>query len=202
MIKTLIFDFGDVFINLNKQGAMQHALNLFNIDSLTPQMLETNINFEVGNLTSEAFLEFYTTTFPNLSKAQILHAWNFIIKDFPTHRLQFIKALAAKNNYKLILLSNTNALHIKYIKEQVAFYEDFKNCFHKFYLSHQIKLRKPNANIYKFVLEENIKASECLFIDDLKENTDAAKALGFKVWNINPNTEDVVNLFTAQSHLF
>ena len=43
MIDTLIFDFGDVFINLDKQGAMQNALNLFKMDTLEDDMIKTNI---------------------------------------------------------------------------------------------------------------------------------------------------------------
>jgi len=100
-------------------------------------------------------------------------------------------------------LSNTNKLHIDWIKDKVEFYDDFKNQFHVFYLSHEINLRKPNANIYEFVLlENNLKPEECLFIDDTKENTDSASKLGIHTWNINPTTEDVVNLFTINNHLF
>jgi putative hydrolase of the HAD superfamily len=62
-------------------------------------------------------------------------------------------------------------------------------------LSHEINFRKPNANIYEFVLNENdLKASETIFVDDLKENTDAAKELGIQVWNLIPGKEDVVDL--------
>ena len=74
-------------------------------------------------------------------------------------------------------------------------YNEFNNCFEQFYLSHEINFRKPNANIYEFVLNENdLKASETIFIDDLKENTDAAKELGIQVWNLIPGKEDVVDL--------
>ena len=100
-------------------------------------------------------------------------------------------------------MSNTNALHISWVKAQVSFYEDFKSCFNEFYLSHEIGLRKPNANIYEFVLQENnIIASESLFIDDTKENTDAASKLGIHTWNINEKTEDITNLFETKKHLF
>ena len=75
--------------------------------------------------------------------------------------------------------------------------------FEQFYLSHEIGFRKPNTNIYEFVLQENkLNASETLFIDDTKENTDAAKLLGFKVWNNNPYKQDVVNLFSIKKDLF
>ena len=66
-----------------------------------------------------------------------------------------------------------------------------------------IQLRKPNANIYEFVLKQNdLKPQECLFIDDTKENTDAATKLDIHIWNIDETTEDIINLFTIKEELF
>ncbi|WP_417291452.1 HAD family hydrolase [Corallibacter sp.] len=203
MIKTLIFDFGDVFINLDKQGAMTNALNLFEIETFPEELTAINSLYEQGLISTNEFLEFYQDNFPTLDKSSILDAWNCILKDFPSHRLEFIQQLKNDKQYNLILLSNTNELHIEWIKNDVRFYEDFKNCFNKFYLSHEINLRKPDTAIYDFVLKENNLAPEtCLFIDDLKENTDSAALLGINTWNINPETDDVTQLFITNKHLF
>tara|TARA_R110002012_G_scaffold187203_1_gene354093 strand:- start:14278 stop:14889 length:612 start_codon:yes stop_codon:yes gene_type:complete len=203
MIKTLIFDFGDVFINLDKVGAMQNALNLFQLNKFSPEMIACNEAYEQGHIASEAFITFYKNEFPNLSEIEILDAWNFILRDFPIHRLEFLKQLASDNKYQLILLSNTNALHIKWIQERVPFYEEFKAQFDQFYLSHEIQLRKPNHTIYQFVLNENnLKPEMCLFIDDTEENTLAAAELNLHTWHINPDTDDIVNLFNVKKHLF
>ena len=155
MIKTIIFDFGDVFINLDKEGALKLALEKFEIDSLDEELQSVNALYEQGLISTDEFLEFYADNFPKLSKDELKSIWNFILSDFPEHRLQFIKQLAKDNNHQLILLSNTNELHIDYIKKNVSFYEDFKNCFDQFYLSHEINLRKPNADIFNFVLTLN-----------------------------------------------
>ena len=203
MIKTIIFDFGDVFINLDKEGALKLALEKFEIDSLDEELQSVNALYEQGLISTDEFLEFYADNFPKLSKDELKSIWNHIIKDFPEHRLQFIKQLAKDNNHQLILLSNTNELHIDYIKKNVSFYEDFKNCFDQFYLSHEINLRKPNADIFNFVLTENkLNAEECLFIDDTLENTQTAQQLGINVWNNNPATEDIVDIFTIKKELF
>jgi putative hydrolase of the HAD superfamily len=202
-IKTLIFDFGDVFINLDKEGAMQNALNLFQLESFDADMIETNIQFEIGKISSLEFIAFYKSKFPKLSETEILDAWNFILRDFPEYRLDFIQNLATSNAYKLILLSNTNDLHIDFVKQNVPFFEDFKNCFDMFYLSQEIHLRKPNADIFDFVLRENrLISSECLFIDDTKDNTETADKLGFKTWNIDETKEDIVDLFHIKKELF
>ncbi|MBU2940635.1 HAD family phosphatase [Lacinutrix sp. C3R15] len=203
MIKNLIFDFGDVFINLDKVGAMQNALQAFEVDALPEELVAINTLYEQGLLETNEFFEFYQENFPKLTRDAIKNAWNFILKDFPRKRLEFVQQLASEKKYKLILLSNTNELHIDWIKENVSFYEEFKACFDAFYLSHEIQLRKPNANIYKFVLaQNNIKAEESLFIDDTLENTEAAKQLGIHVWNIDETKENIIDLFTIKKDLF
>lgn len=203
MIKTIIFDFGDVFINLDKEGAMNHALKIFKLETFSEEMIAFNSFYEQGLISTEEFIEFYLENFPDLTEEEVLFAWNCIIKDFPSHRLDFIKNLASEKKYNLILLSNTNTLHIDWIKKEVPFYEEFKNCFDAFYLSHEIKLRKPNADIFHFVLtKNNLSPETCLFIDDTEENTETASKLGIHTWNINPKDEDITNLFTIKKDLF
>ncbi|WP_225036154.1 HAD-IA family hydrolase [Winogradskyella sp. SM1960] len=203
MIKTLIFDFGDVFINLDKKGAMQNALDVFNLETFEEDMITTNEHYEVGKISTVEFLEFYKTKFSTINETKLIDTWNYIIKDFPLHRLEFIKKLANQNDYNLILLSNTNDMHIDFVKETVPFFDEFKNCFDAFYLSQEINLRKPNTAIFDFVLKENnLTASDCLFVDDTKDNTDTADAMGFYTWNIDETKEDVVTLFETKKLLF
>ncbi|WP_375238173.1 HAD-IA family hydrolase [Aurantibacter sp.] len=203
MIKTLVFDFGDVFINLDKEGAHKNALEAFGLDELPEDFIAINTLYEQGFIPTYEFLEFYEGNFPELSRKDIKSIWNYIILDFPKHRLEWLQELKASKKYQLILLSNTNELHIDFIKENISFYNEFKDCFDKFYLSHEINMRKPDNTIYEFVLEDNnLKAKECVFIDDTTENTESAFDLGFGTWNIDPKTQDVVNLFKLKPHLF
>ncbi len=203
MIKTLIFDFGNVFVNLDLEGAFNYALEKFQIEALSDEMIGFNSFYEQGLISTKEFLDFYSTNFPKLSKEELIDVWNFMLKDFPKERLDFLKALKLDSNYKLILLSNTNELHIDYIKENVSFFEEFKNCFDAFYLSHEINLVKPNQDIFEFVLNENkINADECLFIDDNEDNINTAKKMKFETWHITPGTENVVNLFETKKKLF
>lgn len=197
MINTLIFDFGDVFINLDKP-AIERSLNKLGISTITNEMLEIAMNYEKGLISTDVFITSFTKRFPMISNKEFTTAWNSIILDFPEHRLTFIEHLASLKKYKLILLSNTNELHIEQVIENMSFdrYLRFKNCFDQFYLSHEIKLRKPDHSIYEFVLIKNkLIAKNCFFIDDTKENTDAASELGIRTWNNNPKNEDVIDLF-------
>ncbi|WP_298238882.1 HAD family phosphatase [uncultured Algibacter sp.] len=203
MIKAIIFDFGNVFINLDIEGALEYALSKFDIDFFSEEIIAFNNLYEQGLISTNEFIAFYTENFPKLSKEELIKVWNFILKDFPIERLNFLKQLQTDAKYKLVLLSNTNELHIDWIKEHIPYYESFKNCFDAFYLSHEIHLRKPNKNIFDLVLNENnLKANECIFIDDNKDNIKTASSIGIKTWYINPKTEDVINLFKTKEHLF
>ncbi len=202
MIKTIIFDFGDVFINLDKP-ATKKAVDKLGTIEWDASLHEVLLQYEVGSIDTANFINHFLTRLPNATKEDISTAWNAILKDFPTYRLEFIKKLAEQQEYQLILLSNTNELHINWIIENIPFYEVFKNCFEAFYLSHEINLRKPDAAVFEFILEKHqLQASETLFIDDTSENTEGAAQLGIHVWNNNPATEDVIDLFTIKSELF
>ena len=202
MIKTIIFDFGDVFLNLDKPATLRE-LEKHNITNFSESLSKVNQRYEKGLLNSEEFIRTLKGEYSHLSDSDITDSWNAILVDFPEYRLEFLKKLAAERKYKLILLSNTNDIHIDWCKENIPFFEEFRNCFDAFYLSQEINQRKPDPSIFKFVLEQHqLIPEEVLFIDDTKENTEAAAKLGIHVWNIDPAGEDVVDLFHKKQELF
>ena len=167
--------------------------------------MKTNKLYETGRISTSEFIEFYRTEFPHISEIELTEAWNSIILHFPKYRLKFLEKLATSKTYKLILLSNTNDLHIEKVIENmtIKMYKRFQKCFDAFYLSQEIQFRKPNSDIYEFVLNKHqLKAEETFFIDDTSENTETANELGIYTWNINPKTEDIINLFSIHSELF
>ncbi|NVK53746.1 MAG: HAD family phosphatase [Flavobacteriaceae bacterium] len=199
MIKNIVFDFGDVFINLNKEATFIELAKL-GVEDITEEMMNVAKQYEVGEISTQKFVHFFEKEF-KINSDELIKAWNAILLDFPLHRLQFLKDLAATKKYRLFLLSNTNELHISWIQNNwgMKLYNEFKDCYEQFYLSHEIGFRKPNADIYEFVLQENgLKAEETFFIDDTEENTIAAEKLGIKVWNVIPGKEDVVDLLTKK----
>jgi putative hydrolase of the HAD superfamily len=196
MIKNIVFDFGDIFINLDKP-ATYREMGKLGVTDITEEMMAVYYQYEKGLISTEDFINFYHDKF-SIDKADLVFAWNAILLDFPQKRLDFLKELSASKKYRLFLLSNTNDLHIKSVQNSLGdkFYNEFKNCFEQFYLSHEINFRKPDTEIYEFVLNENnLIASETLFVDDLKENTDSANQLGIQVWNLIPGKEEVTELF-------
>lgn len=199
MIKNIIFDFGDVFINLDKQAIFRELGEREIVLAVPPKLVDLNERFEVGAVSADEFVSEWARIFPNLDTREIIRIWNTILLDFPDYRLDFIEQLAAEKRFRLFLLSNTNALHIPRVAEIMGIekFGRFKNCFERFYLSHEIALRKPNADIYEYVLQENeLSAEETLFIDDTKINTDAAAQLGIHVWHLQVGQEDIIQLRT------
>ncbi|MBA0884306.1 HAD family hydrolase [Flavobacterium undicola] len=195
MINTIIFDFGDIFINLDKKATIDGLKNL-GLKEWNEDLDHLNIQFEKGNISKDEFLSGFQKHMPNASIEEILEAWNAILADFPLYRLEFLQMLSKK--YRLFLLSNTDSIHIKTFERNVGatFYRDFYQCFEKVYFSFEMGMRKPDAEIYLTLLNKHeLQAKRTLFIDDKKENTDAAQALGIHVWNLQVGKEDVVDLF-------
>lgn len=196
MIKNIIFDFGDVFINLDKNATKEHLAALGHYE-ITPELESLAIQYEKGLITTSFFLNEAEKLLPNTRQADLIEAWNSIILDFPDYRLSFLKDLVSHTNFRLFLLSNTNELHIKKVVEHMGTenYLAFKGCFEAFYLSHEIHLRKPEPEIFKMILESNaLKAEETIFIDDTLVHIEAAKKIGIATWHLKVNEEDIVEL--------
>jgi putative hydrolase of the HAD superfamily len=194
MIDTIIFDFGDIFINLDKQATI-NGLQRLGLTSWNEDLDELNISFEKGEISRDNFLLGIQKHIPNATIEEILVAWNAVLLDFPLHRLEFLQLLSQK--YRLFLLSNTDAIHINHFeqREGTSFYSDFYQCFEKVYFSYEMGMRKPDSKIYKTLLRQHeLSPKRTLFVDDKKDNTEAAAALGIHVWNLQVGQEDVVDL--------
>lgn len=77
---------------------------------------------------------------------------------------------------KRYLLSNTNDLHWSFIRER---YPHVLKGFDRLVVSHEVGLEKPDPAIYDWVIRDSgYPAEEHLFIDDIAENVEAARAVG------------------------
>tara|TARA_R110002126_G_scaffold60881_19_gene157977 strand:- start:377 stop:973 length:597 start_codon:yes stop_codon:yes gene_type:complete len=198
MINTIIFDFGDVFINLDKQAPVVNLQKL-GLKNWNNDLDLLNHQFEKGLIDRETFLQGIQNQIPNASLDEIEQAWNSVLLDFPLYRLEFLQLLSQK--YRLFLLSNTDAIHIREFenKNGISFYSDFYQCFEKVYFSYEMGMCKPDLEIYKTVINNHeLLPKHTLFVDDKKENTDAAMQLGLQVWNLQVCTDDVVHLFEGK----
>jgi len=129
MIKNIVFDFGDIFINLDKEATLNQLFKL-GVTAFPEDFFEKSYQYEKGEISTEQFLSFLSDAW-NISVPKLKSVWNAILLDFPIHRFSFLKELATSNKYRLFLLSNTNDMHITWIQEHwgAALYAEFKNCF-------------------------------------------------------------------------
>ncbi|MEM9991349.1 MAG: HAD-IA family hydrolase [Bacteroidota bacterium] len=207
MLKNIIFDFGNVLIDLELEQTTIE-LSKFIFQKLAPaqrqHLHETLFDvYEVGKMTEQDFLDAlrYHADVP-ATQQEMIDAWNAMLIGIPVHRFDFLRSLG---DYRLFLLSNTNETHLKWVDQHLRSVhainmQDFNQYFEKAYYSHLIHLRKPNAAIYEFVLQDaNLKAAETLFIDDNAANIAAAKALGFQTIHLGIK-EEVTEAFTNYLH--
>jgi putative hydrolase of the HAD superfamily len=155
-----------------------------------------NLDFEKGKISEMEFIIGLQNYIPNASIHQIREAWNAILLDFPLYRLEFLQMLSQK--YRLFLLSNTDSIHIERFQHRagISFYRDFYQCFEKVYFSYELGMRKPDADIFEFVIKEhNLLLKNTLFVDDNLQNIESAEKLGLQVWHLQKGEEDVIDLF-------
>lgn len=181
--KAIIFDLGGVIVNLDQEKTINSfkKLNLNFADANENQPIFKQ--YEIGKVSSETFIQTIKTELRGkASNEEIINAWNDMILHVSAESIETLYEL--KKSYKIFVLSNTNELHI--LKFKQIFEMDYpniiwENLFDKIYYSHIIKHRKPNVEAWQIILNENnLEASETIFIDDTFIHYKAAETIGIK----------------------
>lgn len=172
-IKNLLIDLGGVLINLDHQRCMENFKELgftdveerLNIQQLHGIFMQQ----EKGLITSAEFRNGLRDMMGKVvSDNQIDAAWNSLLVDIPKHKLDLLLELRSK--YVVYLLSNTNEIHWRYACHNLFPYRTFRveDYFEKAYLSYEMHMAKPEADIFKAVIEDaGIEPQETLFIETL-----------------------------------
>lgn len=204
-VKNIIFDFGGVIIDIdfNKSIEAYNKLGAKNFKKFYSQAQQTSLfdKLDTGEISLEQFLsELRNYLPPVVTNQQMIDAWNAILIGIPEQRIRMLERL--KEKYRLFLLSNTNEIHYpEYTKElqEKYHYENLSELFEKVYLSFEVGLRKPDAEIYKMVLlENNLDPKETLFIDDSIQNLKPAEKLGIRTCFLAP-PKDIVAIFDLKT---
>ena len=195
-IINIIFDFGGVIINIDtsRVGQMLADKGIDNLDSLHMHLLNNNIYFglETGSVSEQQFRdEIRKIIGSGVSDQEIDDAWNAIILDIPGERVELLENI--RKNYSTYLLSNTNSIHFNHYNRYFAAtfgYRGLADLFEKAYFSHEMGVRKPDPEIYRRVLEDSmLRPEETLFVDDNRENVEAAEKLGIRGYHLQEGTE-------------
>ena len=191
-IDNIIFDLGNVILNIDYQNTIDafKKIGVPNASSFYSKSSQLNIfnQLETGHISKQNFILEIQKIVPKASASQIINAWNAILQDLPNERLEILKNI--KDKFSIFLLSNTNSIHIEKIINKLGEkkYEEFYNLFEKVYYSHEVKLRKPNADIFKLVIKENcLSIKNTLFIDDSIQHIESAKKIGLKTYHLDGN---------------
>ncbi len=187
----LIFDLGNVIIDIDYQRAMQLITQ-----ELSPEhhervnsfyLTDFHKEYEVGKIDSPTFREEVRAYFQqDWSDEKVDLLWNNLLLKIPEKRLKLISELREK--FQVGVLSNTNAIHIQAVNQILQDdhgLENFDPIFDWVFFSHEMGLAKPHPEIYeKMLLELGTSGDRVIFFDDLLANVEGAKAVGIQAVHV------------------
>jgi len=178
MVKHIIFDLGNVLINIHPEKALHQFADTcgFSIARVR-EFFSSPIYWDhmAGVYPPETFYQKVIETYPCLiSREEFQQIWNSVIglpKEGIEKLIQELKPL-----YQLSVCSNTDPWHWQKVIDEVGFMQHFTHYF----LSFELKMNKPDPGVFRIMLQQlNCEAKECLFIDDIRVNVIEAENLGF-----------------------
>lgn len=179
-IEALLFDLGKVLIDFDFELGMRHFSSR---SPLPPDELEQVIRdqvwlrrYESGEIsTADYHRSISERAQLRMTLEEFHEAWSAVfLPDLivPERLLASLKA-----RYPLILVSNTNEAHVRFIAREYPVFAYFE---HRIF-SHEVRSMKPDRRIYDAAIAASGRPPESLlFIDDRAENVEAARELGIR----------------------
>ena len=195
-IKNIVFDFGGVIIDIDREKAVRRFKEIgirdaeFYLDSYKQKGIFLEI--EEGVITPQEFQTKLSEMAGHpISIDQCTYAWTGYVKRLDEYKLDYLLDLR-RRGYQVIVLSNTNPFMMSWALSK-AFSSDGKSLdeyVDALFLSYQIKKVKPSVEIFQYLIENaQIKAEETLFVDDGMENVRIAGEMGMHTY-LPANGED------------
>jgi len=181
-IRAIVFDFGNVLGYFSHRKAAEQ-LSRFAPPGTTPEQIsavlhggEIEARFETNEIGADhVFALMRERLRLDGSDDALAHAYADMFTP-NEHTCRLVPQL--QGSYRLILLSNTNELHFRHFRRQFA---DVLDRFDALVTSHEVGVRKPDPRIFAHAQRlAGAHAHECLFIDDLAENVEAAWGCGWR----------------------
>jgi glucose-1-phosphatase len=191
-VKNIIFDLGGVLLNIDPKKTIE-AFGRLGMEQLIGDKglsYDHDIFYlmEQGKVTPEEFrIGVRRLISAEVTDDQIDGAWTAMLLDFPANRVELMKNL--RNNYKIYLFSNTNAIHV------AKYHADFRklhgfevsSLFEIDFYSNEIGYRKPSTESFQEIIRlSGINPEESIFIDDSLPNVEAAIGCGLKGYWLEP----------------
>ena len=178
MYKTIIFDLGRVLIHFDfKRGYRAlEGLCPYPASDIPGRIATTDLvtRFETGLVEPEDFFAQLSRLLDlRLEYPRFCEIWSSIFTDVLVPE-SMLAGLARR--YRLMALSNTNAIHFEMVREQ---YRPVFEHFHDLILSYQVKAMKPDPKIFRIAIERaGCRPEECFYTDDIPAYTAAAREQG------------------------
>lgn len=178
MIKAIIFDLGGVLFTDGTKRFVEYLVKTYKINR---EKVEDAIHGKLGTLYREAKItreEFWQRFLELLNINEDIKK----LEDEWINGYELIKGtrdliqeLAKK--YKVFFLSDSIAERAKKLNTKYNFLQWFEDGV----FSHQVRVRKPNPDIYKLLIKRvKINPREAIFIDDKSHHLSPASKLGIK----------------------
>ena len=194
-ISTLIFDFGGVLIDLDMNQSILNfkKLGVENVENYLSNFGQSGffMQLEKGKISAEEFRsEIRKLTTNTITDKEIDDAWNAFLVRIPSEKLDIVYQLRKK--FRVIMLSNTNAIHFPYAERTFFSYKNrgIDEYFDKCYRSYDMKMAKPDAEIFEAILsQEQVAPNQCLLLDDGPKNIEQAQKMGFQTYFVDPKED-------------
>ena len=200
-IRTLVLDLGGVLIDVDYNASAKAFAErgIPDFEQAYSKAKQTDIfdRFETGELSPAGFREAVRGLLGSpLPDAEIDACWNAMLGSIPAERLALVAEL--RERYPVLLLSNTNAIHVPAFEAIIARENgvtDFKSLFTAAYYSCELGMRKPHTAIFRHVLQQHgAEAAHTLFIDDSPQHVEGARQAGLQAEHLDLDREDVIGL--------
>lgn len=178
MIKTVIFDLGKVIIPFDFTRGYRRLEQVCGYPAAEiPRRLATTDlvqRFETGRVEPKDFVaELSRILELRVGYGQFCEIWSSIFLPDPLIPESMLEGL--RKRFRLILLSNTNAIHFRMLEQTYGLLRHF----HERVLSYQVGALKPSPVIYReAIARAQCLPEECFFTDDRTDFVEAAKGEG------------------------
>jgi epoxide hydrolase-like predicted phosphatase len=175
--KAIIFDLGKVLIYFDFKRGYQALEGLcpYTAVEIPKRIAATDLvdRFETGLVEPQQFFEELSRILGlNLQYDRFCQIWSSIFGR-PLVPENMLEGLAAR--YRLVLLSNTNAIHFAMVRQAYPLLRHF----HELVLSYEVKAMKPDPRIFQqAVARAGCRPEECFYTDDIAAYVEGARKLG------------------------
>ena len=182
MAKTIIFDMGGVLVDLEWDSMCARLQARSGLADVRPEVVNGPIAMStmLGQLTPHAYHDALCEKLDaTLFSDDFIDVWNSLLSANEAI-VPLVERL--KSDHRLVLGSNTDAIHFPYAFEKFPILKSFE----QYFLSYEMGLFKPDPAFFHHILQTlDIPAAECIFIDDRAENVEAALSVGITTFHFD-----------------